>query len=57
MLPSRGRTDRYVMKLNKERCKVLRPGRNNPMHQYVLRADWLENRIAEKDLGSWWAPI
>lgn len=29
--------DRYLLKFNKKR-KVLQPGTNNPMHQYVLGA-------------------
>ena len=38
------------MKLNKGKCKVLHLGRNNPMHQYTLGANWLEGTFAEKDL-------
>lgn len=33
------------------RGKVLYLGRNNPTHQYMLGADWLESSPAEKDLG------
>ena len=43
--------DRNLMKLNKEKHKVLHLGRNNPMHQCVLWATQLENSFAEKDLG------
>jgi len=39
------------MKFNKVKCKVLPMGRNNPMHQYTLWADFLENNSMEKDLG------
>jgi len=39
------------MKFNKENCKVLHLGKNNPMHQYMLRATQLESSLAEKDLG------
>jgi len=37
------------MKL-KKKCKVLHPGRNDCMHQYMLGADWLESTSAEDDL-------
>ena len=33
------------------KCKVLHLGRNNPTHQYRLRADLLESSSIEKDLG------
>jgi len=39
------------MKLNKRRCRVLHPGRNNRMHQYRLGADLLERSSVKKDLG------
>ncbi|PKU40512.1 hypothetical protein llap_9188 [Limosa lapponica baueri] len=39
------------MKFNKGKCRVLHLGRNNPMHQYKLRADLLESSTEEKDLG------
>ncbi|KAK4818537.1 hypothetical protein QYF61_014480 [Mycteria americana] len=40
-----------LMKFNKGNCKVLHLERNNPRHQYKLRANWLESRSVEKDLG------
>jgi len=41
--------DRNTMRFNK--CRVLRPGRKNPVHQCTLWADQLESGFAEKDLG------
>ncbi|GAB0175891.1 mitochondrial enolase superfamily member 1 [Grus japonensis] len=41
---------RNLMKFNKEKCRVLYLGRNNPMHQYMLRATQMENSSTEKDL-------
>lgn len=39
-----------LIKLNKVRQKVLHPGKNNPMHQYILEANRLEGSLAEKAL-------
>lgn len=38
------------MKFNKEKCKVLHWGSNNPMHYYILGAAQLESSTAEKNL-------
>jgi len=43
--------ERNLMKFNKGKCMVLHLGRNNPMHQYRLRADLLESRSVERDLS------
>ncbi|KFM08809.1 Urea transporter 2, partial [Aptenodytes forsteri] len=43
--------DKNLMKINKEKCKVLHLGRNNCMHQHMLGADHLEGSLAEKTLG------
>ncbi|XP_064923730.1 SH2 domain-containing protein 4B isoform X1 [Columba livia] len=40
-----------LMKYNKEKCRVLHLGRNNPRFQYKLGNDLLESSIGEKDLG------
>lgn len=40
-----------VSKLSNGKCQVLQPGKNNPMQQYMLVADWLESSFAEHDLG------
>ncbi|GAB0188701.1 follistatin-related protein 5 [Grus japonensis] len=44
-------TSRNLMKLNKEKCKVLHLGKSNPMHQYMLGATQVEGTLAEKNLG------
>jgi len=42
--------DRNITKFNKEKRKVLHLGRNNPLHQHMLEAVWLESIFVEKDL-------
>jgi len=39
------------MRFNKGKCSVLHLGRNNPMHQYRLGEQMLENNSVERDLG------
>jgi len=43
--------ERNLMKFHKGKCRVLHLGRNSPMHLYRFRADLLESRSAERDLG------
>lgn len=37
-------------KLNKDKCKLQQPRKNNPMYQYRLGTRWLNSSFAEKDL-------
>jgi len=39
------------MRFNKDKCRVLHLGRNNPMRQYRFEADLLESSSVERDLG------
>jgi len=42
---------RNLMKFNKDKCRVLHVGRNDPMHQYRLGADLLGSSSTGMDLG------
>ncbi|GAB0188283.1 mitochondrial enolase superfamily member 1 [Grus japonensis] len=42
--------DDNLVKVNKEKCKLLHLERNNPRHQCILRVTQLESSLAEKDL-------
>ena len=39
------------MRFKKAKCWVLHWGHNHPMQHYRLGEEWLESRLAEKDLG------
>ncbi|KAK4814245.1 hypothetical protein QYF61_012741 [Mycteria americana] len=42
--------DRNLTQFSKRQCKDLKLGRNNPRHQSVLGADWLESSLLKKGL-------
>jgi len=39
------------MEFNKDKCRVLHLGRNNPMHLYRPGTDLLERSSVERDVG------
>lgn len=43
-------SENNLKKFSKGNCKVLLLGRNNPQHQYMLRATQLESSFAEQAL-------
>ena len=43
--------NRNLMKINKEKCKVLHLGRNKPRHRNMQVATQLQSSFAEKALG------
>ncbi|KAJ7423506.1 rna-directed dna polymerase from mobile element jockey-like [Pitangus sulphuratus] len=44
-------TEKNCLKFNKDKCRILHLGNNNPMDQYRLGADLLESSSVDKDLG------
>ncbi|CAM4681907.1 unnamed protein product [Caretta caretta] len=42
---------RNLMRVNKDKCRVLHLGRKNPMHRYRPETEWFCSSSAEKDLG------
>jgi len=44
-------SDRWQLPFNKDKCKVVHYGRNNPVAQYAMDGTIMESLEAEKDLG------
>lgn len=45
------RTEKNIMRFDKEKCKDLPLERNSFVYKYMLGANWLESSFAEKGLG------
>ena len=43
--------DKWSMKFNESKCKILHVGKNNPGHQYYINGIKLTESDEEKDLG------
>ena len=48
-------TQKWLLKFNKDKCKILHIGRNNPKHEYFIGPEFNKSKLdatdLEKDLG------